>query len=72
MWASCTFIHEMKLGNSGSVYTAAHSLPPFLLGLEASWQKAPCLCVSYIPSRPLFHSYLLPLHSLRIMSQLVG
>lgn len=38
MWASCMFIHEMRLESSASVYIVEHSLPPFLLGLEASWQ----------------------------------
>lgn len=41
MWASCMFIHEMRLESSASVYIVVHSLPLFLLGLEASWQKLP-------------------------------
>lgn len=35
------FIHEMRLESSASVYIVVHSLPLFLLGLEASWQKLP-------------------------------
>lgn len=50
------FIHEMRLESSAVVYIAEHSLPPFLLGLEASWQNLPVfvsltffLPLSFIP-----------------------
>lgn len=57
MWASCMFIHEMRLESSASVYIAERSLPPFLLGLEASWQK---LSLCLLHSFPLSLSFLSP------------
>lgn len=73
MWASCMFIHEMRLESSASVYIVEHSLPPFLLGLEASWQKlAVFVSLTSLLSPPRFLSSLLSFHSLWIVSQLVG
>lgn len=76
MWALCMFIHEMRLESIASVYIAEHSLPPFLLGLEASWQKLPVFLsltsLSLSPSFSLFLHYLLSSHSSWIVSQLVG
>lgn len=39
MWASCMFIHEMRLKSSTSVYIVEHWLTPSLLRLNASWQS---------------------------------
>lgn len=72
MWASCMFIHEMRLESIASVYTVEHSLPLFLLGLEASWQKLPVFVSLTSHSPTLFLSYLLSFHSPWIVSQLVG
>lgn len=70
MWASCMFIHEMRLQSSASVYIAEHSLPLFLLGLEGKSSLSLCLFHLILSLHLLL--YLLSVHSLRIVSQLVG
>lgn len=69
MWASCMFIHEMRLESSASVYIAEHSLPPFLLGLEG---KAPCLCVFSIYSFTLSLSFLPSFHPFSVDCEPAG
>lgn len=57
MWASCMFIHEMRLKSSTSVCVVKRWLAPSLLRLKASWQV---LCFHLI----LSISYSLPFHLL--------
>lgn len=63
MWASDMFIHEMRLESIPSLYIVELSLPPFLLGLEASWQIFVSHSFSLSPTS---------FCSLWIVSQLVG